>query len=203
MVKKIYSASLVSKRFWFYEFKQYINLLNAGKSDAEIKKINEETNIFGAVSNSRANEIYNTCKKRASILGNGIQKLFPELSIDNQKILLLVAVLLLNDLFTEFLEEVYQKQIRRGDLTLTNANYNAFFSEKQRTIDIVSTWKPYTYIKLGNSYRMYLFEAGLIQKNKTDDIITPKIVDTRVIDWLRKINRLDIAKALIGEEIEG
>lgn len=198
MVKKIYSAGLVSRRFWFYEFKQYINMLNEGKTDMEIKHLNEEANIFGAVSQNRARDIYNTCKRRTEILGNDMQKLFPELDIDNQKITLLIAVLLLDDLFLEFVGGVYQSQVQKGILTLTNTDYKAFFSEKQRTNDIVSTWKPYTYSRLGSSYRTYLLETGLIRDNKVHDIITPKIIDIKVISWLRDINRWDIAKALIG-----
>ncbi|EGO6528896.1 MULTISPECIES: DUF1819 family protein [Enterococcus] len=198
MSKKIYSAGLVSQRFWFYETKEYIEMLNEGKTHQEIKKLSEEINIFGAASSSRSNETYNAAKRRINVLGKEMQELFPNLNIDNQKIVVLISVLLLNDLILEFMLEVYQAQIQKGILKLTTTDYKQFFSEKQRTNEIVASWKPYTYSRLGSAYRNYLLESGLIREDKGIEIITPKMVDSRVLSWLKAINRLDIAKAITG-----
>lgn len=200
MLKKIYSAGLVSKRFWFYEVKQFIELLNEGKTNAEIKALSEEVNIFGAISQSRANEVYGTAQRRISALGVEMQELFPKLNIDNQKIVVLISVLLLNDLFLEFLLEVYQVKVQRDINELSSVDYKAFFSEKQRSNAVVSGWKPYTYNRLGSSYKKYLSESGLIRDNGKTDIITPKVLDLRVIDWLKNRQRFDILKAIMGGE---
>ena len=64
MSKKSYSAGLVSQGFWFNEMKKYIELVNDGKSDQEIKQSSEENNIFAAVSASRANEIFNASRRQ-------------------------------------------------------------------------------------------------------------------------------------------
>lgn len=198
MSKKIYSAGLVSKRFWFYEFKQYMELLNEGKTYKEIRQLSDEVNVFGAVSESRATETYNAVRRRANVLGSEMQELFPKLNIDNQKIVALIAVFLLNDLMLEFMLEVYQRQVQKGILQITGTDYKAFFSEKQRTNDVVSNWKPYTYTRLSNSYKNYLLESGLIREDKENDVITPKILDPRVLDWLNSTNRQDIVRAITG-----
>lgn len=198
MKKKIYSAGLVSQKFWFYEMKQYIELLNEGKNDEEIKKLNLEKNIFGAVSDSRAKEIFNGTKKRVSAIGKEMQELFPNLNIDNQKLVTLIGVLLTNDLFLEFMLEVFQVQVQKGRMQLSTTEFKSFFSDKQRTNEIVAGWKPYTYNRLGSAYRSYLLESGLIREEGQVAVITPKLVDPRVLQWLKSINRLDIAKALTG-----
>lgn len=198
MLNKNYNASLVSKRFWFYEFKQYIELLNEGKTELEIKTLSEENNIFGAASSSRANETYNAARRRTNALGIEMQELFIKLNIDNQKIVALISVLILNDLLLEFLLEVYQIKIQKEEYQLTGTDYKSFFSEKQRTNNIVAGWQPYTYNRLSSSYKKYLLEAGLIRNNGKIDIITPKVLDTRVIAWLKSNQRLDIAKAIMG-----
>lgn len=198
MSKKIYSAGLVSQRFWFYEMKQYIELLNEGKNDEEIKVLSEEVNIFGAVSQGRAKEIYRGTKRRVDSLGKELQELFPQLNIDNQKIVSLISVFLVNDLFLEFMLEVFQVQIQKEQLFLTSKDYKSFFSEKQRTNDVVASWKPYTYHRLGSAYRTYLLESGLLREEKEKDIITPKMLDQRVTMYLKSINRLDIVKSVTG-----
>lgn len=198
MSNKIYSAGLVSQRFWFYELKQYIELLNEGKTDKEIKELSNEVNIFGAASASRANETYNAARRRAKVLEKEMQELFPKLNIDNQKMVALISVFLLNDLFLEFMLEVYQMKLQKGISQLSTRDYKAFFSEKQRTNIIVARWKPYTYNRLASAYKNYLLESGLIRENGNVDIITPKVLETRVVAWLKFNNRLDIAKAIMG-----
>lgn len=198
MTEKKYSAGLVSQRFWFYETKQYIEMLNEGKTDIEIKQLSEEVNIFGAPSASRAKETYRTARRRINALGNEMQGLFPKLNLDNQKITTLISVLLLNDLMLEFMFEVYQGQLQKEILQLPSTDYKAFFSEKQRTNIIVSRWKPYTYHRLAGTYRNFLLESGLIRETKGVDIITPKVLDSHVLKWLQSINRLDIRKAITG-----
>ena len=173
-------------------------MLNDGKSEKEIKQLSEYVNIFGAPSESRAKEVFNATRRRVNIIGKEMQELFPKLNIDNQKIVALTSVLLLNDLFLEFMLEVYQTQIKKGRMEITTTEYKAFFSEKQRTNDSVASWKPYTYSRLGSAYKNYLQESGLIRENDSVDRITPKAIDPRVIQWLKTINRLDIVQALTG-----
>ena len=198
MVKKNYSAGLVSQRFWFYEIKEYINLLNEGRTDAEIKQLSESNNIFGAVSNSRSMEIYNGARRRVKALGRDMQELFPQFNIDNQKIAILISIFLLNDLFLEFMQEVYQYKIRKGDFQFSTTDFKSFFSEKQRSNEVVAGWKPYTYSRLSSVYRNYLIEAGLIREVNLNLLITPKILDPQLLRWLKSINRMDIAQAITG-----
>ena len=107
MSNKKYSAGLVSQGFWFYELKQYIELLQEGKTEAEIQKLSEEINIFSAVSVSRGKETFNAVRRRVNVFDSNMYHLFPKLNIENQKIIALIAVLLLNDLFLEFLCSEY------------------------------------------------------------------------------------------------
>lgn len=198
MANKKYSAGLVSQGFWFYELKQYIELLQEGKTEAEIQKLSEEINIFSAVSVSRGKETFNAVRRRVNVFDSNMYHLFPKLNIENQKIIALIAVLLLNDLFLEFMLEVFQEKINKEILQLSVTEYRSFFSEKQRTNDTVATWKPYTYNRLASAYRNYLLESGLIRESNGVEMITPKNLDVRVIQWLKDNKRLDILKAIMG-----
>jgi hypothetical protein len=198
MDKKKYSAGLVSQGFWFYEIKQYIELLNEDKTEQDIKKLSEENNIFGAVSPSRASEIFNGARRRVKALDSDMYELFPKLNIDNQKLVALISVLLLNDLFLEFLLEVFDENIQKGIFELKTTDFRSFFSEKQRTNETVANWKPYTYNRLASVYKSYLFEAGLIREQDGLAMITPKVLDQRITLWLKTKKRLDIFKAITG-----
>lgn len=69
MERKPYSAGAVKFSFWFMEFRKTVQLLSEGKSFADIKKLNEETNIYGAPTKLRAQQIYSTVTARIKTLG--------------------------------------------------------------------------------------------------------------------------------------
>ena len=46
MGKREYSAGIVSKGFWFLEFKKFLEFLKDGKNENEIRKMQEEENFF-------------------------------------------------------------------------------------------------------------------------------------------------------------
>lgn len=198
MSNKKYSAGLVSQSFWFYEIKQYIEMINEGKAEDEIKTLSEDNNIFNAVSSSRAKETFNGVRRRVNILDQEMYKIFSEVDVDNQRIIVFIAILLMNDLFLEFQLEVYQDLIKKEISHISTADFRAFFSEKQKTNDIVSSWKQYTYKRLAGSFRKYLVEAGLLRPEGNTTLLTPKLIDPRIVRWLRKKGRLDIVNAIGG-----
>ena len=71
-----YSAGMVKLSFWFAEFRKVIELLNSGKSVAEIKQMNIAENIFGAPTQARAIQIFNTVSTRVQGLDSSFYTLF-------------------------------------------------------------------------------------------------------------------------------
>ena len=74
MERKPYSAGAVKFSFWFMEFRKTVQLLSEGKSFADIKKLNEETNIYGAPTKLRAQQIYSTVTARIKTLPCGLRR---------------------------------------------------------------------------------------------------------------------------------
>lgn len=195
---KKYSAGLVSRGFWFQEFKLANGLLNENKSFIEIKALSDEENIFLAVSNSRGKETFNEVKRRSMSLDEELIQLFPKLNIANQKIVNLIAVMLLNELFKEFMIEVFQEKIHQQQMTLDLKDYRGFFSLKQRTNETVASWQDYTLNRLGSAYRTYLLEAGLLRANKGGDELIPQVLDSRLVQWLVKTDRQELLRVFTG-----
>lgn len=198
ILAKKYSAGLVSRGFWFQEFKLTNGLLNEKKSFNEIKALSDEENIFLAVSNSRGKETFNEVKRRSTSLDEELIQLFPKLNIANQKIVNLIAVMLLNELFKEFMIEVFQEKVHQQQMNLDLKDYRAFFSLKQRTNETVASWQEYTLNRLGSAYRTYLLEAGLLRANKAGDELIHQVLDSRLVDWLVKTDRQELLRVFTG-----
>lgn len=110
MERKPYSAGAVKFSFWFMEFRKTVQLLSEGKSFADIKKLNEETNIYGAPTKLRAQQIYSTVTARIKTLDESFYPIFLSSDLATQKLFVLTAALLHDTLFFDFVYEVVREK---------------------------------------------------------------------------------------------
>ena len=193
-----YSAGAVKLSFWFAEFRKVIELLNSGKSVAEIKQINIAENIFGAPTQARAIQIFNTVSTRVQGLDSSFYTLFEKSDISNQKLIALIAIMETDSLFFDFVYEVYREKLILGATELADSDIGIFFKNKQMQSEKVAKWTDYTLKRLGACYKTLLMEAGLIdQSTGTRNIIKP-ILDKTLEECL-KVNEMEIIlRALTG-----
>lgn len=185
MERKPYSAGTVKYSFWFMEFRKTVQLLCEGKTFADIKKLNEEANIYGASTKSRAQQIYSTVTARVKTLDESFYPIFLSSDLATQKLFVLTAALLHDTLFFDFVYEVVREKMILG-LELTDADVRIFFKNKQEQNERLASWKDDTLHRLGRSYRTQLYEAGLLESNKagcTRKILKP-ILDLDFERWL-------------------
>ena len=141
MQDKKYSAGMVSKPFWYIEFKTIMELLAHGYSYDEIKEKAVTENLFGVPKEYRAREIFNGVSRRAKSLDAEAIKLFCAADLTAKKALALIAVLKTDRLFFEFLHEVYREKILLGLPSIESSDLNAFFGDKQARSETVAAWK--------------------------------------------------------------
>ena len=99
-----------------------------GKSFADIKKLNEETNIYGAPTKLRAQQIYSTVTARIKTLDESFYPIFLSSDLATQKLFVLTAALLHDTLFFDFVYEVVREKMILGSDELTDADIRIFFT---------------------------------------------------------------------------
>lgn len=193
MERKPYSAGAVKFSFWFMEFRKTVQLLSEGKSFADIKKLNEETNIYGAPTKLRAQQIYSTVTARIKTLDKSFYPIFLSSDLATQKLFVLTAALLHDMLFFDFVYEVVREKMILGSDELTDADIRIFFKNKQEQSEKVASLQDYTLHRLGSCYKTQLYESGLLESNRANS--TRKLKAAYGADTLEE--NLDyIAKAL-------
>ena len=153
MERKPYSAGAVKFSFWFMEFRKTVQLLSEGKSFADIKKLNEETNIYGAPTKLRAQQIYSTVTARIKTLDESFYPIFLSSDLATQKLFVLTAALLHDTLFFDFVYEVVREKMILGSDELTDADIRIFFKNKQEQSEKVASLQDYTLRRLGSCYK--------------------------------------------------
>lgn len=200
MKRNKYSAGAVKFSFWFMEFRKEVQMLASGKSFDEIKKLNDEENIFGASTPARAKMIYSTVTARIKSLDESFYPLFLDSDVSTQKLFALAGALAHDTLFFDFVYEVVREKLIIGSNLLTDADINIFFKNKQEQSEDVEKLTEITINRLRRSYKTQLFEAGLLDDNSRAperQIIKP-VLDPILKHWLDDYGYGQIAKAMEG-----
>lgn len=195
---KDYSAAAVKHAFWFMEFRKVVALRTAGKSWTDIKRMNEEENLFGAPTPARAKQIWNTVSARVKELDGSFYNVFEKSDIASQKLFALTAAMVNDTLFAEFVYEVIREKMIIGINEYSNSDIRLFFKRKQEQSEKVAGWTDQTLGRLGQSYSNFLLEAGVTEKGRDMRKILKPILDPEMERWMMEQGMEYYVKALTG-----
>ncbi|TMV47048.1 DUF1819 family protein [Paenibacillus mesophilus] len=198
MKNREYSAGMVKLSFWFSEFRKVVNLINEGSTLNEIKTLCLEENIFAAPTQERAIQIFNTVSKRVKSLDQSFYPLVEQSDVSTQKIIALIAVMMTDSLFFDFIYEVYREKLIIGSDELVDSDVRIFFKDKQLQSEKVARWTEYTLKRLGTCYKTLLMEAGLTDRASGSRKILKPILDNRLEQCLKDNGMELIIHALTG-----
>ncbi|AVK61137.1 DUF1819 domain-containing protein [Lactobacillus sp. CBA3605] len=193
-----YSAAIVSHSFWFNEFQQYIELLNKGLTQGEINSQAIKDNIFKQSTVARIQDMLKIITHRIDSLDQDYMSLFPRLDIANQRLIDLITVMKSNQLFEEFMYEVYRDELVLGDTELHDYEIEAFFSRKQAENQQIASWTDETITRLMGVFKTFVREAGLMKNQGSFDQVSRPLLDLDLEDMLRNKDEHQILAVLLG-----
>ena len=198
MNRKEYSAGAVKHSFWFMEFRKVVSLRLEGKTWEEIKRLNEEENIFGAPTTLRATQIFNTVSARVKTMDDSFYPVFEACDLASQKLFALVAAMTYDVLFGELVYELIREKMIIGSNELADRDLRIFFKDKQQQSDKAAKWTEATIKKLMVSYKSMLYEAGVTNKAKNVREIYKPLPDPAMERWMKDQGMNYQLKAITG-----
>lgn len=196
MNKGKYTADLVNKGFWFTEFRKTIELMNEGKTNAEIKMLQKTENVYLAPSEDTGRRMASTITKRIDQLPEEIVNQYFSYDMGTQRIVNLLATIKVNQLFFEFMYEIYREDRIIGKKELDDSSLRVFFKNKAAQHEKVATFTDATIKRLSGAYKTYLREAGLLEE--TTNIYIPPVIDAQLEDILKTPEWEPYYKAIMG-----
>lgn len=198
MERKEYSAGAVKVCFWFSEFRKVVALLNEGNSMEDVKRLNQQENIFSAPTTLRANQIFSTVSARVSSLDSSFYPLFLKSDLATQKLFALIGIMADDTLFFDFVYEVIREKMIIGTNELPDSDVRVFFKNKQLQSEKAAGWTEATLNRLGRCYRTMLYDAGVIDKSKNARKIFKPILAPEFYQWLEEHGMEIFINALTG-----
>lgn len=199
-MKLKYSASIISSSFWFVESRKVAELMLEGYSKDEILEMALEDNIFQVESERRIRDTTNTVYRRLKSFPEEVLEYFIRVDVNSAKVFVLISILKTDNLFFEFMYEVFREHIILGDLTLKNKDFEMFFDNKAYQSDIVSEWVDETRGRLKRGYSNMLSEAGVLDTSNNERVILLPFIDLKFKDILIKNDLGTYLYAITGEE---
>ena len=197
--RRDYSAAAVKHAFWFMEFRKVVTLRSGGKTWEEIKSLNEAENLFGAPTPARSTQIWNTVSARVKELDDSFYPVFVASDLASQKLFALIALMVNDTLFAEFVYEVIREKMIIGINEYSPSDIRLFFKHKQEQSEKAAKWTEQTLRRLEKSYRNFLFEAGVSDKGRDVRKILKPLPDPDMERWLQEQHMDYYLKALKGE----
>ena len=199
MGKREYNAGIVSKGFWFLEFKKFLEFLKNGKNEIEIRKLQDEENIFSASSKDYGKRIISEVNKRIKILPEGIKELFFKSDTGTQKVINLLSIMGTDKLFFEYVYNSYRNELLLGTKEYNPGIVMKFLKEKAEQNEEVAKFSEKTLKRMQGTYGNYLKEAGLLEEKNKEILYRKVYLDYELEKLLRENNMEIYIKTLKGE----
>ena len=199
MGKREYNAGIVSKGFWFLEFKKFLEFLKNGKNEIEIRKLQDEENIFSASSKDYGKRIISEVNKRIKILPEGIKELFFKSDTGTQKVINLLSIMETDKLFFEYVYNSYRNELLLGTKEYNPGIVMKFLKEKAEQNEEVAKFSEKTLKRMQGTYGNYLKEAGLLEEKNKEILYRKVYLDYELEKLLRENNMEIYIKTLKGE----
>ena len=194
-----YSAGIMSASFWLLETKTTAEYMLEGLSKSEIVELALNENIYQVDSERRAKRMAGNLYRRLKDFPEELLQFFVNADVNSSKIIVLISILKNDKLFFEFMYEVFREHIILGNYTLNNSDFNIFFTNKAQQSEIIENWTETTVRKVSSTYRLFLSEAGLLEKDDEDYKIILPFLDFRLRELLVENDFEPYVKAICGE----
>lgn len=194
-----YSAGIVSASFWLYESKTTAEYLLEDITKKELIELSLNDNIYQVNSERRAKRMAGNLYNRFKGFSKDLLRYFITSDSNSSKLLVLISILNNDKLFFEFMYEVFREHILLGNSTIKNSDLDIFFMNKSNQSEIIENWSEKTVQRIKSIYKLFLVEAGLLEKEDGDYKIILPFIDFRLKELLIQNNLTPYLNAITGE----
>ena len=195
---KKYNASITSSLFWVQESRKTAIYIKDGLSSEELCELSRKENIYMAPSDDRKRKIANTTYDRIILLPPKLIAFLSDCDLESAKIIVLLSIMLKDDLFHDFMVEVYKEKMMLGDKKIINNDVRIYIEEKRNMYEDAAKISDASVYKLGQTFIKFLIECGLVENAKTGKIKVPYI-DYNLVNLLEESGYRDFISIMTGE----
>ena len=159
--KSVYSSYIKDMPFLFLETREAAKLVADGADIESIVSLSTEQNIFQLDKERRRLKLAQKVASRLSVLSVGQINVLATASEETAKLITFYAVIKTDLLFFEFMKDVYSEKQNLGQYDIEDKDIISFLRSKEE----IAKWTDNNFVRVKNTYKAILCEAGLATRN--------------------------------------
>ena len=182
-------------------------LIYQGKSEAEVRKMNKEDNLIKHKKVGSLTRVMTPIFRRLRVMTPSMLDLFLNEDIDTSKMILLYSIMKTDDLFYDFVKNVYYENIMNRKECIYKSDVDSWYENKIYESENLKQRSDKTNYKLKQVIIRIMIDAGLLIKEEdnkgknTKYKINIPILRQTFIDALYDANDIEYASILGGKKI--
>ncbi|MFC6170114.1 DUF1819 family protein [Loigolactobacillus jiayinensis] len=192
-----YQTTLSTRPFMYIETKKVAQRLKDGQSTAEVRTAALTQNFLQLPSRARRSAAINVILKRLANLDDYLLRQFLMADRETSDLILLYALMGSDQLFQEFMRQVYLPKLTGLDTTLTKQDGLKFLAEKSTQSTKVAQWTVATQNRLAAAYLQVLRDCNLLRAGQ----LVKGILAPDVAQYLRQHGDQTLYEVLIGSRV--
>ena len=185
--------------FWYKEMRLVVDLIvKEKKTLTDIRWLSEQTNLYNAVSGSRANEIRVVIARRINAVNENYLEFYFNQTTDVQKLLTVAMIMLTDRTFFEFMNDVYKEKLIAGGTELHDSDILGYFHALQEKDVQAGNWTDEGMKKARDNYKLILKDSGMISNVGVVRKILKPIIPAELKKFLQKEGLTQIYHILAG-----
>lgn len=172
-----YKTTITRNSLWYKESKITVKYMLEGLSKSEINEKTSMENTYQVNTVTRSKNIANTTYNRMNIFSTNLLEEFLKTDIASAKIVVLISIMGTDQLFYEFMNEVFKEHKLLGDKKLTNKSYDKFIEHKKIESEKIAQWSDEIIKRIRRAFFTLLRDSGLLT---VDNLFKDVYVDYNV-----------------------
>ena len=194
-----YRTALMNRPFMNIESKRIAEMMLQGKSEEERRYEAVELNAIQMPSLDRRKTSYKEISHRLSFLDDFLLEKFMNSDADTAKAILAYAILQADQLYYEFMREIYLEKILLLQKDLAKKEVINFLYKKAEQSEVVAKWADNTKERLAVGFIQMMRESGFILSNHEEHQVKRPLINQSVGEYLRKNGIKPIVEIMLGE----
>ena len=194
-----YRTALMNRPFMYIESKRIAEMMLQGKSEEERRYEAVELNAIQMPSLDRRKTSYKEISHRLSFLDDFLLEKFMNSDADTAKAILAYAILQADQLYYEFMREIYLEKILLLQKDLAKKEVINFLYKKAEQSEVVAKWADNTKERLAVGFIQMMRESGFILSNHEEHQVKRPFINQSVGEYLRKNGTKPIVEIMLGE----
>ena len=172
-----YTSSIKDMPFLFAEMRRTAQLLCEGKTSEEIVQLSMDSNIYQLEREKRRRDVPLRMIKRLETVSSQLVEIIAVGRESDAKVIAFLSLVKADQLLFEFMLEVFADKYHAGYKEITDKDYLEFIERKAQNSDVVAKWTANNLVRIRNTYKNILCEAGLSKRVEDHLLIHKPIID--------------------------